>query len=238
MGHKINPIGFRTGILLNWKSRWFNDKPAFRALLKEDTQVREMLVKQLKEAGLSKVIIERQPQVLSITLLTSRPGVVIGRQGSGIEDLKAKIRPFTKTQEIKIIVEEVRDPNLHAAIVAQSIADQIEKRIGFRRAMRQSIERVMQSGAQGIKISIGGRLDGAEIARTEWLAKGKIPLQTLRADIDYAQRPAHTTYGVVGVKVWIFRGERFDTDFDQTEANTAPAAPHQSRAPRGPRGRR
>lgn len=211
MGHKINPISIRLKITDTWKSKWFS-KANYVELLHEDIRIREYLEKHLRNAGLSRIDIERTGDgTIKIIIWTTKPGLMIGHGGAGIEELKKRLK--TKLgikKELKVSIEQVHDINLHAQVVANQIAEQIEKRVAFRRLMKKALEDVMQAGAKGVKVAIGGRLNGAEIARTEHLSAGKIPLHTLRADIDYAQATAHTTYGTIGIKVWIYKGDIFE----------------------------
>jgi small subunit ribosomal protein S3 len=217
MGQKVNPVVFRIGHSENWKSRWYNKK-SYRTFLKQDIRLREFLMKKLAKAGVERIEIERSGNLMSIIIKTARPGIIIGRGGGGIEQLREEIKrsilketPNIGKMEIRLEVEEIKMPESHSSIAAQNIVEQIEKRIPYRRALKQSIEKIMQiKEVEGVKIMLKGRLDGAEIARTEWLLRGKIPLQTLRAKIDYACATAFTTYGTVGVKVWIYKGEVFD----------------------------
>lgn len=209
MGQKINATSFRIKITDTWKSRWLT-KTNFSKYLREDVMVRAFLFKLLKKAGLARVDIERFGPTMNINIKTTKPGMIIGKGGSGIEDLKKKIQEHLKTKaDLKVNIEEVKEMNLQAQVIGQNIADQIEKRISFRRAMKQSIDQVMEAGAIGVKIEIAGRLGGADIARTEKLFKGKLPLHTLRTNIDFARVTAYTTYGTVGIKVWINKGEIF-----------------------------
>jgi small subunit ribosomal protein S3 len=205
MGQKTHPRGFRLGIIKPWKSRWYADRN-FAALLKEDETVRKYLHRRLGHAALSEVEIERKPQKIIVTIHTARPGVVIGKQGSEVDKLRDEIAHLTKG-EVSINVEEVKRPELDAQLVADNVAHQLTQRVSFRRAMKRAVQSAMRAGAEGIKIQTGGRLGGAEIARTEGYHEGRVPLHTLRADIDYAQSTAKTTYGTIGVKVWIFKGE-------------------------------
>lgn len=212
MGHKTHPIGFRLAVTRGWMAHWYADK-GFPALLREDVLIREFLLKELKEAQVDRVEIERSRQNLTVTILAAKPGVVIGRAGSGVEDLKKKIKTrFFRGRRtvLNVNVKELEKPALSARVNALQIAQDIEKRLPFRRTMKMTIERVMKSGAEGVKITLSGRLNGAEIARTETLANGKIPLHNLRADINFASLPARTIYGAIGVKVWINRGEVFE----------------------------
>ena len=206
MGQKVNPHGLRVGIIKDWDSKWFADKKDFSDLLVEDQQIRKLINKEQDSAGISKITIERAANKIKINVFTSKPGMVIGRQGSGVETLKAKVEKLTG-KKILINVEEVRNPDLNAQLVAENIAGQLERRISFRRAMKQSIQRSMRAGAKGIKTAVSGRVGGADMARTEGYSEGTIPLQTLRADIDYGFAEADTTYGKLGVKVWLYKGE-------------------------------
>lgn len=207
MGQKVNPNGLRVGIIKNWDSQWFASKKDFGAYLKEDNVIRNYIKKTYYASAISKVVIERAALRLSVTVYTARPAVLIGKQGSEVEKLKKQLAKLSAAKQIAINIVEIRKPDADAQLVAESIAAQLEKRISFRRAMKQSISRAMRSGVKGIKVSVGGRLDGAEIARTEGYHEGSIPLQTLRADIDYGFAEAHTTFGVIGVKAWIYKGE-------------------------------
>jgi small subunit ribosomal protein S3 len=210
MGHKVNPTSFRLQITDTWKSKWFS-KNQFAEFLREDVAIREYLEKQLKRAGLARIEIERSNAgALTITLKTTKPGLIIGKGGAGIEDLKKKLMKQLRLKtEVRINIEEVRDISLQAQVIANQIVEQLEKRVAFRKLMKQTLEQVMNAGARGVKVAIGGRLNGAEIARTEHLSAGKIPLHTLRSDIDFARSTAYTTYGTIGVKVWIYKGDIF-----------------------------
>ena len=222
MGHKINPTSFRLKITDTWKSRWFS-KSHYVELLKEDIQIREYLESHLKKAGLARIDIERlNDGTITVIIKTTKPGLIIGKGGAGIEELKKRIKTKLKIKkELKVNIEEIRDVNMHAQVIANGIAESLEKRVAFRRLMKQTLEQVMQAGAKGVKVAIGGRLNGAEIARTEHLSSGKIPLHTLRANIDFARSTAFTTYGTIGIKVWIYKGDIFE----KKEANaTAPVA--------------
>lgn len=213
MGHKINPTSFRLKITDTWKSKWFS-KSNYVELLREDVRIREYLETHLKKAGLSRVDIERlNDGTITVIIRTTKPGLIIGKGGAGIEELKKRLK--TKLgikKELKVNIEEVRDVNLQAQVIANNITEQIEKRVAFRKLMKQTLEQVMNAGAKGVKVAIGGRLNGAEIARTEHLSAGKIPLHTLRADIDFGRSTAYTTFGTIGVKVWIYRGDIFDKE--------------------------
>lgn len=213
MGNKISPTSLRLKITDTWKSKWFS-KSNFADMLREDVRIREYLETHLKKAGLSRIDIERlNDGTITIIVKTSKPGLIIGKGGAGIEELKKRILSKLKIKkEIKVTIEEVRDINMHSQIIANSIAEQLEKRVAFRRLMKQTLEQVMQAGAKGVKVAIGGRLNGAEIARTEQASAGKIPLHTMRADIDFARATAYTTYGTIGIKVWIYKGDVFNED--------------------------
>jgi small subunit ribosomal protein S3 len=207
MGQKIHPTGFRLSVQKNWSSKWFANSKNFAEQLHKDIEVRDFLRKKLANAGISKVIIERPAKNAKITLYTARPGVVIGRKGEEIETLRAELRRRMGLPDVALNVEEVRKPEVDAQLIADSITSQLEKRIMFRRAMKRAMQNAMRLGAQGIKIMSAGRLNGIEIARTEWYREGRVPLHTLRADIDYGFSEAKTTYGIIGVKVWVFKGE-------------------------------
>ncbi len=206
MGQKVNPHGIRLGIVKGWDAKWFADRKDFANNLHEDIKIRKELKKQLASAGVSRIETERSKNRLKLTIHTAKPGMVIGRGGSGIEQIKDSLKKLTD-KRLEINIMEIKQPDLDASLVARNIADQLEKRIAFRRAMKQAVGRTMRLGAKGIKIAVGGRLGGAEIARRESYREGSIPLHTLRADIDYGFAEANTTYGRIGVKVWIFKGE-------------------------------
>lgn len=206
MGHKVHPHGLRVGVIKNWDARWFASNKNFADMLIEDVKLRKMLKKKLYNAGISKIEIERAANRVKVDVYTAKPGIVIGKGGAGIEQLKAEVEKFTAKKAVVNILE-VKVPDLDAQLAAENIAAQLEKRISFRRAMKQMITRAMRAGAKGVKSMVGGRLGGAEIARSEKYHEGTIPLQTLRADIEYGFAEAHTTYGRLGVKVWIYKGE-------------------------------
>ncbi len=210
MGHKINPISFRLKITETWRSRWFS-KNQYAKQLEEDVKIREYLEKHLKKAGLVRIDIERfNDGVIIVIIKTTKPGLIIGKGGAGIEELKKKVKKRLKIkQELKVNIEEIREINLQAQVIANTITEQLEKRVAFRRLMKQSLEQIMNAGALGAKIMIKGRLNGADIARSEHVSNGRIPLHTLRTDINFAKSTAHTTYGTVGVKVWINKGDVF-----------------------------
>ena len=207
MGQKVNPHGLRVGIIKDWDSHWFVDKKDFAANIKEDDSIRNMLKKKYYQAAISKIMIEKAASKIVITIFTARPGVLIGKQGSEIEVIKKSVAKICKGKQILVNISEVKKPDADAQLVAEGIAAQLEKRVSFRRAMKQAISRSMRSGIKGIKVAISGRLDGAEIARSEHAHEGSIPLQTLRADIEYGFAEAHTTFGVIGIKCWIYKGE-------------------------------
>jgi small subunit ribosomal protein S3 len=234
MGQKIHPTGFRLSVLRNWSSKWYANSKAFPGMLQEDLKVREFLKQKLAHAAVSKIVIERPAKNAKITIFSARPGVVIGKKGEDIESLKAQLQKLLHVP-VHINIEEVRKPELDAQLIADSITQQLQKRIMFRRAMKRAITNAMRLGAQGIKIMSAGRLNGIEIARTEWYREGRVPLHTLRADIDYGTSEAKTTYGIIGVKVWVFKGEVM-TKHEQlvaAPAATADAAPAPD-APKAP----
>ena len=205
MGQKVHPYGFRLGFNKPWRSRWFS-KQGYAGLLQEDLELKEGLRKQLKSAGVSSIEVDRPGNKLRVTIRTSRPGIIIGRKGAEIEKLKTALAKKTK-REVFIDIQEVHKPELDAQLVSESIALQLEKRVAFRRAMRKAVDSALRFGCKGIKVRVSGRLNGAEIARSEWYLQGQLPLHTLRADIDYGTTEAHTTYGVIGVKAWLYKGE-------------------------------
>ncbi|MBF92071.1 MAG: 30S ribosomal protein S3 [Rickettsiales bacterium] len=219
MGQKTNPIGFRLGINKSWESKWFSEKD-YSKLLQEDIILRKFILKNLSSAGISKIMIERPAKLARITLHTSRPGVIIGKKGSDIEKLKNKISKMV-TGEVSINIVEIKKPELDSKLVADNIAQQLERRVAFRRAMKRAVQSAMRLGAIGIRINCSGRLGGAEIARMEWYREGRVPLHTLRADIDYGVSRANTTYGICGIKVWIFKGEKFDSNIKNNKENTS-----------------
>ena len=207
MGQKVNPHGIRVGVIKGWNTQWYADKKNFSVFLKEDYVIREFIKEKYYAAAISKITIERAANRVSVTIYTARPGVLIGKAGSEIEVIKKDLAKIVKGRQIGINIIEIKKPDCDAQLVAESIAAQIEKRVSFRRAMKQAISRSMRSGIKGIKVMVSGRLDGAEIARSESYHEGSIPLQTLRADIDYGFGEAHTTFGVIGIKCWIYKGE-------------------------------
>lgn len=210
MGQKVNPHGLRVGVIKDWDSKWYADKKSFNEYLVEDHKIREYVKKKLFLSGISKIEIERAANKIKLSVYTAKPGMVIGRGGSGVEELRTDIEKMTK-KSVVVNVEEIKVAELDAQLVAENIASQLERRVSFRRAMKQSIQRTMRSGAKGIKTSVSGRLGGADMARTEGYSEGTIPLQTLRADIDYGFAEADTTYGKLGIKVWLYKGEVLPT---------------------------
>lgn len=214
MGQKINPTGFRLGITKTWSSKWYAEGVNYSKFISSDYKIREFIRNKLAEASISRVEIERPRNSAQVTIFTSRPGIVIGKNGKDIEELKIELSKISGVAT-SINIEEIRRPELDAYLVADSVAKQLERRVMFRRAMKRAVSATMKLGALGIKISISGRLNGAEIARTEWYREGRVPLHTLRADIDYSIAEAHTTYGVIGVKVWIFKGENTINNMDK-----------------------
>ncbi len=240
MGHKVHPTGIRLGISKDWNSKWFANKRDYAEYLAADLKVREMLRKKLAAAGISRILIERPAKTARVTIFTARPGVVIGKRGEDIEKLRKEVSDVMGVPA-HINVAEVRKPELDAQLVAESIAQQLERRIMFRRAMKRAVGNAMRLGALGIKVNVAGRLNGAEIARSEWYREGRVPLHTLRADIDYGFAEAKTTYGIIGVKTWVYRGEIFDfasvgqekVERDEQQPQRAPRRDDQ--APRPPR---
>ena len=211
MGQKGNPVGLRVGINRTWDSRWYADKREYGHLLHEDIRIRRFLQKRLVQAGISRVVIERPAKKARVTIYTARPGLVIGKKGADIEKLRQSLSMMTGS-DVHLNIVEIRKPEIDAKLVAENICNQLERRIAFRRAMKRAVQSAMRLGALGIRINCGGRLGGAEIARTEWYREGRVPLHTLRADIDYGEATAFTTYGTCGVKVWVFKGEIMERD--------------------------
>ena len=243
MGQKVNPIGLRLGINRTWDSRWFAGKGEYAKLMHEDMAIREALMKQLKQAAVSKIVIERPHKKCRVTIYAARPGVIIGKKGGDIEKLRKDLSDKTGT-DVSLNIVEVRKPETDAQLIAENIAQQLERRVAFRRAMKRSMQSAMRLGAKGVRINVSGRLGGAEIARMEWYREGRVPLHTLRADIDYGFAQAKTTYGIIGVKVWVFKGEVLEHDpmaQDKrwaTEATGPGGDERRERSDRGPRGPR
>lgn len=239
MGQKVHPIGFRLGIIKDWQARWYADKQ-YTQLLHEDLQVRRHIMQRLADAGVSKVEIERSANQMSVTIHAAKPGIVIGKSGVKVEELRRTLEGMT-SKKVRVNIQEIRQPELDAYLVARSIAEQLEKRVAFRRAIKQGITRTMRAGARGVKIQVAGRLGGAEMSRTEWDREGRVPLHTLRADIDYGQAEAHTTFGVIGVKVWIYKGDVLPAakrsepqpGTPLRPARPAPSGPARAEAPAG-----
>ena len=211
MGQKVNPIGLRLGINRTWDSRWYAGKENYADMLHEDLKIRKFLLQRLNQAGVANIIIERPAKKARVTIHTARPGVVIGKKGQDIEKMRRILQDMTGS-EVSLNIVEIRKPELDAQLIADNIAQQLERRVAFRRAMKRAVQSAMRVGAGGIRINCSGRLGGAEIARTEWYREGRVPLHTLRADVDYGEGSAHTTYGVCGVKVWVYKGEIMEHD--------------------------
>ena len=211
MGQKVNPVGLRVGVNRTWDSRWFAGRGEYGRLLHEDMKMRDHIMQQRRQAGIAKVVIERPHKKCRVTVHTARPGVLIGKKGADIEKLRGQLARFT-TSEVHLNIVEIRKPEIDATLVAEAIAQQLERRVAFRRAMKRSVQSALRLGALGIRINVAGRLGGAEIARTEWYREGRVPLHTLRADIDFGYGVARTAYGVIGIKVWIFKGEIMEHD--------------------------
>ena len=238
MGQKVNPIGIRLGITREWTSKWYANTQNFPGLyLQQDYLVREFLQKKLKEASVSRIHIERPAKKANITIHTARPGIVIGKKGEDIEKLRREVAKMMSMplQDVRLNIAEIRKPELDAQLVAEGIAQQLERRVQFRRAMKRAVTNTMRIGALGIKVRVSGRLNGAEIARSEWYREGRVPLHTFRADIDYGFAEAQTTYGVIGVKVWIFKGEVFDKPEPAQPAEAAAQQAAEARRPERPR---
>ena len=218
MGQKVHPTGFRLGIATDWTSKWYAGSADFADFLAEDLKIRDFLKKRLSQAAVSRIQISRPAKSVAVTIHTARPGIIIGKKGEDIEKLRVEVASLVAAHinNVKISIEEIRKPELDAQLVAEGVASQLERRVMFRRAMRRSVTNAMRIGAEGIKINVSGRLNGAEIARNEWYREGRVPLHTLRADVDYGFAEALTTYGILGVKVWIYKGEVFDLESKHT----------------------
>jgi small subunit ribosomal protein S3 len=233
MGHKVNPVSLRLGINRTWDSRWFAARQDYGKLLHEDIKMRAMLMDRLKAAGISRVVIERPHRKCRVTIYTARPGVIIGKKGADIEKLRQELIKMT-TSDVHLNIVEIRKPEIDAKLIAENIAQQLERRVAFRRAMKRAVQSALRLGAGGIRINCAGRLGGAEIARTEWYREGRVPLHTLRADVDYGVATAQTAYGACGIKVWVFKGEILEHDpmaVDKrlAEAQEAPGRPREQR---------
>ena len=220
MGQKTHPYGFRLGVIKPWKSKWYEDK-SYATWLHQDLKLKDEIKKKFAHAGIADIEIERAANKLKLDIHTSRPGIIIGRKGAEVDKLKTEIQKRTN-REVFINIQEIQKPELDAQLISESVALQLEKRVAFRRAMRKAVESALRFGARGVKVRVGGRLNGAEIARSEWYLHGQLPLQTLRADIDYGFGEARTTYGVIGVKVWLFKGERIKPQTGREEDYRAP----------------
>ena len=231
MGQKVNPVGLRVGVNRTWDSRWFAGRGEYGRLLHEDMRMRDHIMQQRRQAGIAKVVIERPHKKCRVTVHTARPGVLIGKKGADIEKLRGQLARFTSS-EVHLNIVEIRKPEIDATLVAESIAQQLERRVAFRRAMKRAVQSAIRLGAEGIRINCSGRLGGAEIARLEWYREGRVPLHTLRADVDYGTATAFTTYGTCGVKVWIFKGEILEHDpmaQDKRQADAEPSGGRSSR---------
>jgi len=208
VGQKVHPTGFRLGITADWKSKWFADKKRYGKVLHEDLQIRRFIEEKYKQAGIADVIIERLGEKIRVKILASKPGIVIGRKGAEVEELNKILMALTDAKEVLVNVDEVKKPELNAKLVAEDIALQLERRVSHRRAMKRAIDNAMKAGAKGIKVQVGGRIGGVDLARKEWFMAGRMPLQTIRADIDYGTARASTKYGILGIKVWIYKGDK------------------------------
>ncbi len=228
MGQKVNPIGLRLGINRNWESRWFPSKANLVENIGEDYKIRTFLKKELYYAGISQIIVERTAKKLRVTVVAARPGIIIGKKGSDVEVIKNKLQKLVN-KDVNINIKEERKANASAQLAAESVATQLEKRVAFRRAMKKVIQNAQKAGVKGIKVSVAGRLGGAEMARTEWYLEGRVPLHTLRAKIDYGFAEAHTTYGNIGIKVWIFKGEVLQKGVQAEKTEEAPKKPRRAR---------
>ena len=237
MGQKVNPIGMRLQVNRTWDSRWFAEGQDYGRLLLEDLKIRQYVLKNHPQAAISKVVIERPAKLCRVSIYAARPGVIIGKKGADIEKLRQKLSTMTGS-EVKLNIVEIRKPEIDSKLVAQGIADQLERRVAFRRAMKRAVGNAMRLGALGIKVNVAGRLNGAEIARSEWYREGRVPLHTLRADIDYGFAEAKTTYGIIGIKVWVYKGEIFDfSQVGQEKQDDSPRGNDRGdrERPRGPR---
>lgn len=226
MGQKVNPYSFRIGVVTDWKSRWFATRKEYTKFLTEDWQIRKYIMEQLPHAAISRVEVERTHDRISVYIFSARPGVVIGRKGAEADRLRAGLVKITENPQVQLNIEEIREPEFDAALIAQGIADQLVARVAFRRAMKRAIRNAQKAGAKGIRVQCSGRLGGSEMARTEWYREGRVPLHTLRANIDYGFREAHTTYGRIGVKVWIYKGDElpYKSKLHESEKEKAAAA--------------
>ena len=232
MGQKVHPTGMRLGISTDWTSRWYAEGKDYADFLQSDLEIREYLKKKLSQASVSRIQIDRPARAAFITIHTARPGIVIGKKGEDIEALRHEVsrRTGLNVNNVKINIEEIRKPEIDSQLVAESIAQQLERRIMFRRAMKRAVSNAMRLGALGVKVNVGGRLNGAEIARSEWYREGRVPLHTLRANIDYGTAEALTTYGIIGIKTWIYKGDVFDLNDKDSEEDNKPATTKQTKA--------
>ena len=237
MGQKVHPIGFRLGVIKDWQGRWYANRKEYTNLLHEDVKVRSLIMKRLADAGISKVEIERSANQMTVIISAAKPGIVIGKAGAKVEELRRLLESSTG-KKVRVTIQEIRQPELDATLVARSIAEQLERRVAFRRAMKQAVLRATRFGAKGIRVQVAGRLGGAEMSRTEWEREGRVPLHTLRADIDYGQAEAHTTFGLIGVKAWIYKGDVLPSARGAEAAAPPPPPPPPPRAGRGGRGSR
>jgi small subunit ribosomal protein S3 len=235
VGQKVHPIGFRLGVIKDWQGRWYANRKEYTNLLHEDVKVRSLIMQRLADAGISKVEIERSANQMTVIISAAKPGIVIGKAGAKVEELR-RLLESTTGKKVRVTIQEIRQPELDATLVARSIAEQLERRVAFRRAMKQAVLRATRFGAKGIRVQVAGRLGGAEMSRTEWEREGRVPLHTLRADIDYGQAEAHTTFGLIGVKAWIYKGDVLPTARGAEAAAPPPPPPPPPRGGRGGRG--
>jgi len=210
VGQKVNPVGFRIGLNKNWTSKWYAERRAYADQLEEDNRIQSYIKKTLRHAGISRVEVERAAQKIKVTIFASRPGIIIGRRGESADTLKAEVQNLIKREDVAVNIKEVKRPEIDAALLADSVATQLERRVAFRRAIKRALQSSMRLNIQGCKIMVAGRLNGAEMSRTEWVREGRVPLHTLRAEIDYGTAEAKTTYGLIGVKVWVYKGEDYN----------------------------
>jgi len=235
VGQKVHPTGFRLGVIKDWQARWYADRD-YTALLHEDLRVRKLIMTRLADAGIPRVEIDRSANHMTVTIHAAKPGIVIGKSGVKVEELRRALEASTG-KKVRVTIQEIRQPEMDATLVARSIAEQLQKRVAFRRAMKQAVTRTMRFGARGIRVQVAGRLGGAEMSRTEWEREGRVPLHTLRADIDFGQAEAHTTFGVIGIKVWIYKGDALAPGQDERDfaaprpPRPAPAQVEAARAP-------
>lgn len=234
MGQKVNPYGFRLGVTTDWKSRWFADRKEYGKFIIEDWKIRDLLMSSLPHAAISRVEVERTRDRLRVDVHTARPGIVIGRRGAEADRLRSELTKITGNNKVQLNIQEIKQPELDAALIAQGVADQLAGRVAFRRAMKRAVQNAQKAGALGIRVQCSGRLGGSEMSRTEWYREGRVPLHTLRADIDYGFSEAKTTYGVIGVKVWVYKGDNLGRN-DAPSLDSTPRPEGEERRPRGPR---